>query len=228
MRITTGLIAALALVSGSAIAAEDTGFYVGASVGQGSFALNTSKVNRAIEGAFADNDLQLDRTSQNKDTKATTWQAILGYRLNPYIAGEITYLDLSGPTYRLSGDATFPPTFRAPVPVTTKSEWNATGVPLSVLGIWPITDEWEVFGRVGVFIGDVDLKVAANADNGTANARSRASESATEFIGGAGVNYNFMDVWTARAEWQGMPSVGNNQTGSTSWYQIAFSVLYKF
>jgi hypothetical protein len=47
MRITTGLIAALALVSGSAIAAEDTGFYVGASVGQGSFALNTSKVNRA-------------------------------------------------------------------------------------------------------------------------------------------------------------------------------------
>jgi len=228
MRITTGLIAALALVSGSAIAAEDTGFYVGASVGQGSFALNTSKVNRAIEGAFADNDLQLDQTSQNKDTKATTWQAILGYRLNPYIAGEITYLDLSGPTYRLSGDATFPPTFIAAVPVTTKSEWNATGVPLSVLGIWPITDEWEVFGRVGVFIGDVDLQVAANADNGTANARSRASESATEFIGGAGVNYNFMDVWTARAEWQGMPSVGNNQTGSTSWYQIAFSVLYKF
>jgi len=228
MRITTGLIAALALVSGSAIAAEDTGFYVGASVGQGSFALNTSKVNRAIEGAFADNDLQLDRTSQNKDTKATTWQAILGYRLNPYIAGEITYLDLSGPTYRLSGDATFPPTFIAAVPVTTKSEWNATGVPLSVLGIWPITDEWEVFGRVGVFIGDVDLKVAANADNGTANARSRASESATEFIGGAGVNYNFMDVWTARAEWQGMPSIGNNQTGSTSWNQIAVSVLYKF
>ena len=228
MRITTGLIAALALVSGSAIAAEDTGFYVGASVGQGSFALNTSKVNRAIEGAFADNDLQLDQTSQNKDTKATTWQAILGYRLNPYIAGEITYLDLSGPTYRLSGDATFPPTFIAPVPVTTKAEWNASGVPLSVLGIWPITDEWEVFGRVGVFMGDVTLKVAANEDNGNANARSRASESATEFIGGAGVNYNFMDVWTARAEWQGMPSVGNNQTGSTSWYQIAFSVLYKF
>ena len=79
-----------------------------------------------------------------------------GHRLNPYIAGEITYLDLSGPTYRLSGDATFPPTFIAAVPVTTKADWNATGVPLSVLGIWPITDEWEVFGRVGVFIGDVD------------------------------------------------------------------------
>ena len=42
------------------------------------------------------------------------------------------------------------------------------------------------------------------------------------------MNCNFMDVWTARAEWQGMPSVGNNQTGSTSWNQIAFSVLYKF
>ncbi len=228
MRITTGLIAALALVSGSAIAAEDTGFYVGASVGQGSFALNTSKVNRAIEGAFEDNNLVLDQTSQNKDTKSTTWQAILGYRLNPYLAGEITYLDLRGPSYRLSGDATFPPTFIAPVPVTTKADWSASGVPLSVLGIWPITDEWEVFGRVGVFIGDVTVKVAANADNGNANARSRASESSTEFIGGAGVDWKFMDAFTARAEWQGMPSVGNNQTGSTSWNQIALSVLYKF
>ena len=178
MRITTGLIAALALVSGSAIA-EDTGFYVGASVGQGSFALNTNKVNRAIEEAFNDNNLALDQTGQNKDTKSTTWQAILGYRLNPYLAGEITYLDLRGPTYRLSGDATFPPTFIAPVPVTTKADWSASGVPISVLGIWPITDAWEVFGRVGVFIGDVKVKVAANADNGNANGRARASEGST-------------------------------------------------
>ena len=54
----------------------------------------------------------------------------------------------------------------------------------------------------GVFIGDVTLKVATNADNGNANARSRASESSTEFIGGAGVDWNFMDALTARAEWQ--------------------------
>jgi len=228
MRITTGLIAALALVSGSAIAAEDTGFYVGASVGQGSFALNTSKVNRAIEEAFNSNNLALDQTGQNKDTKSTTWQAILGYRLNPYLAAEITYLDLRGPTYKLNGDATFPPTFIAPVPVTTKADWSASGVPISVLGIWPITDEWEVFGRVGVFIGDVKVKVAVNADNGNANGRARKSDGSTEFLGGAGVNWNFMDMWTARAEWQGMPSVGNNQTGSTSWNQIALSVLYKF
>lgn len=228
MRITTGLIAALALVSGSAIAAEDTGFYVGASVGQGSFSLNTNKVNNAIEGAFNDNNLALDATGQNKDTKSTTWQAILGYRLNPYLAGEITYLDLRGPSYKLNGDATFPPTFIAPVPVSTKADWSASGVPISVLGIWPITDEWEIFGRVGVFMGDVKVKVAVNADNGNANARARESDGSTEFIGGAGVNYNFMDVWTARAEWQGMPSVGNNQTGSTSWNQIALSVLYKF
>jgi len=228
MRITTGLIAALALVSGSAIAAEDTGFYVGASVGQGSFALNTNKANRLIEEAFNENDLALDRTSQNKDSNATTWQAILGYRLNPYLAAEITYMDLSGPSYRLSGDATFPPTFIAPVPVTTKADWSASGFPISVLGIWPITDAWEVFGRVGVFIGDVDVKVSVNADNSDAGGRERESQSSTQFIGGAGVDWNFMDTWTARAEWEGMPSIGNNRTGSTSWNQIAFSVLYKF
>ena len=134
--------------------------------------MNTNKANRLIEEAFNANNLALDATGQNKDSNATTWQAIFGYRLNPYLAAEITYLDLSGPSYRLSGDATFPPTFIAPVPVTTKADWSASGFPISVLGIWPITDAWEVFGRVGVFIGDVDVKVSLNADNSDAGGRA--------------------------------------------------------
>ena len=112
--------------------------------------------------------------------------------------------------------------------VTTRADWSASGLPISVLGIWPITDAWEVFGRVGVFIGDVDVKVSVNADNSEAGDRERESQSSTQFIGGAGVDWNFMDTCTARAEWEGMPSIGNNRTGSTSWNQIAFSLLYKF
>jgi len=54
------------------------------------------------------------------------------------------------------------------------------------------------------------------------------SQSSTQFIGGAGVQANFLDSWFGRLEWQGMPSIGNDKTGSTDWYQVAASIAYKF
>lgn len=226
MRITTGLLAALALTTGTAIAA-DTGFYTGVSVGTGSFAVNTTKATNVFENGFASVGIDLNTTSFNKSNDATTWGLFGGYRINDWLAAEITYLDLSGAEYRGKGTARYG-TNTAVVPVTTKADWSASGWPLSVLGIWPIDDTWELFGRVGVFIGDVDLKYSVRNDLTDERVSRSTSQSSTQFLGGAGVQVNFLDTWTGRVEWQGMPSIGNDKTGSTDWYQVAASIIYKF
>ena len=58
--------------------------------------------------------------------------------------------------------------------------------------------------------------------------RDHESANSTEFIGGVGTDYNFMDTWTARLEWLAMPSLGNNETGDGNWNNIQFAVFYKF
>jgi opacity protein-like surface antigen len=59
-------------------------------------------------------------------------------------------------------------------------------------------------------------------------ARAHTSDNSTQFIGGVGTDFNFMDTWTARLEWQAMPSLGNSDTGSGNWNNIQFSILYNF
>jgi hypothetical protein len=37
-----------------------------------------------------------------------------------------------------------------------------------------------------------------------------------------------MESWAARFEWQAMPSLGNDDTGSGNFNNLMFSILYKF
>jgi opacity protein-like surface antigen len=227
MKFTTGLLASLVLVAAPAMAAEDSGFYVGASVGIGSYSINDGKVSNAFESRFAEHNITLSTGSSQVNDDATTWQAIVGYRILPYLAVEGSWLDLAGATYKGEGVARFGAS-TAVLPVTTRGEWNASGFPLTALGILPIGDTWEVFLRAGVFIGNVDMKLKVETQDGAQQGHDNTSQSSTQFIGGAGVNANFLDNWTARFEWEAMPSIGNDKTGSANWNQLALSVLYKF
>jgi opacity protein-like surface antigen len=64
--------------------------------------------------------------------------------------------------------------------------------------------------------------------DGTGAGKASISENSNEFLYGVGVDSNFLDEWTARLEWQAIPSLGNNDTGSTDWNSVQFSLLYRF
>jgi len=222
MRFTIGLLAAAIACAASPAIAADDGFYVGVGMGYSQVDINKNKLNRKLDEAlpapwFVD--------GSSTDETATPYTFIVGYRILPYLAAEVSYIDMGSADYK--AHATTP----APLigSATIKGNWSADGWPLSLLGIWPVNETWEVFGRAGLFMGSVDLTARA-VDNTTDQqiARESTSNNSNEFIWGLGVNANFMDVWTARFEYQAMPSVGNNDTGSASFDNLLFSVLYRF
>jgi len=219
MKLKTALFASLALAAGTATAAED-GFYVGAGVGYGSMSIDSQKIDRILDSALTPTGYQV--TGSNVDDGASPWSAFVGYRFMKYVAVELGYIDLGNADYTgIVSDG-------LDTAGRVKAQWEASGWPVSVLGIWPINNEWEVFGRVGLFMGDVKLKAKAVDGLGDMLVRGNASNNSNEFIGGAGVNFNFLEKWTARAEWQAMPSLGNDDTGSGDWNNIQASILYRF
>lgn len=219
MKLKTALFASLALAAGTATAAED-GFYVGAGVGYGSMSVDSQKIDRVIDSELDPTGYFVDRS--NVDDGASPWSAFVGYRFMKYVAVELGYIDLGNADYTgIVSDG-------LDTAGRVKAQWEASGWPVTVLGIWPINNEWEVFGRVGLFMGDVKLKAKAVDGNGDMLVRGNASNNSNEFIGGAGVNFNFLEKWTARAEWQAMPSLGNDDTGSGDWNNIQASILYRF
>jgi len=225
MKTKIALIAAMTLAAGSAVAA-DSGFYVGAGVGYGKINVNANKIDNRIDADFASAELPYAVTSSSTSQGATPYSLTVGYKWMKYFATELSYIDLGNANYRsnFSNGLVIPS-----VNGTVKGQWDAKGWPVSALGIWPIDDSWSVFGRLGVFMGDVKLTYKVVEDpNSTTLYRRHASDNSTQFIGGVGTDYNFMDTWTARLEWQAMPSLGNNDTGSGNWNNIQFSILYNF
>lgn len=228
MRITATLIATALLIAGTA-AAEERGFYAGAGVGWSQVSIPKSKATNSFIYAFDYLGLPLESWSARTDESDVMWSAFAGYQFMKYLAVEAGYLDTGTASYTGRGTTlVFDPDINdfVAVAVNGKIDWHATGWPVSALGIWPIDDNWEVYGRVGAFIGDVkaDLRVAGNDSVGKAH----TSGNTTEFLYGVGVDGKFLENWTARFEWLAIPSLGDSDTGSGDWNGLQFSLLYRF
>jgi OOP family OmpA-OmpF porin len=105
------------------------------------------------------------------------WSLGFGYAFNPYISVQATYHALAS-DYRVDD---CPRLYICLV--ENVDQVDVTGVSVSALFGWPITDMFDVFGEVGVISWDADFQTL-NHD-----------ESDEEFMYGAGLGVNFSDHW---------------------------------
>lgn len=221
MKFKTALFASMLLAAGSAVAAEDSGFYVGAGVGYGKINVNENKLTNIIDNTFYP-DYYVGKVSEGQG--ATPWDVMVGYKFMKYLAVELAYYDLGNADYKAK-------VYDSETDLeagSVKAQWEASGWPVSLVGIWPINDQFDVFGKVGFFMGDVKLSGKAKGFTSAEKIGGSNSENSNEFIGGVGADWHFMDKWTARAEWQAMPSLGNNKVGDGNWNDLQFNVIYSF
>jgi OOP family OmpA-OmpF porin len=227
MKFKVGLMTAMLLVTGTALA-DDNGFYAGAGVGWSSASLPKSKITNTIAYAFDAAGAPLETWSAKTDESTIMWSAFAGYRFLEYFAVEAGYLDTGTVSY--TGNGTADLIGVGTIQAKATLDWQSTGWPVSVLGIWPVDETWSVFGRAGAYFGDVkdDLHIQLSSGTTSSGGKDHISKSTTEFIGGVGVDAKFMEQWAARFEWLTIPSLGNNDTGDADWNAFQFSLLYKF
>lgn len=120
----TGLIAAIAAIS-PLVFAQDSGWYVGASIGQ-------SKAKDTCPNTVP--------VGVNCDDTDTGWSVFSGYQFNKYLGAEIGYADLGEFKVSTSG---------------TTDTLKVKGSELLGVGTFPINPQFEVYGKVGVFFWNV-------------------------------------------------------------------------
>jgi len=120
----TGLVAATAGISPLAVA-QDSGWYIGASVGQ-------SKAGDFCPSLIAVGD--------SCDDRGAAYGVFGGYQVNKYLGAELGYTDLGE--------------FRASASGTTETI-KVRGYELLGVGTIPIHPRFEVYGKVGVFFWDL-------------------------------------------------------------------------
>ena len=197
-------------------AATERGLYVGGHFGQAS-----KDAPRDFYELFND-DIQrfsfFTRTSQTTsiDDSDTAFGIAIGYRLTPHLAIEGGYHNFGEVSYRSHASGDFPlEAGTSNVSIDTET----TGFTVAVLGVLPLTRDWELFGRVGALFADNKLKIEIASQGQQfipplGNSFSAAdSQSTTETYAGVGVSRRFFEIYDLRLEYQRAFDAGDESQG---------------
>jgi OOP family OmpA-OmpF porin len=142
----------------------------------------------------SDFDFGVPRTS---DTKDTGYQVNLGYRFTPNWAAEVGIADLGDYSFHHQGAPVFDLTERLEV----------RGVKAAVIGMYPGTGRFSIYGKLGIASIQVDWEGNLNGLPLTADHRRNS------LLAGFGAQYNITPRIGVRGEYENWGEAGNDDTG---------------
>ena len=177
----------------------------------GTLAATQASAQAFVGGSFGKSDIDEEITtglidSGSVDGKDSGFKIFGGYMFNRHFGVEGAYVDL--------GEVSYSGTFGgAPV---TGGTVEVSGFNISALGSFPVTEQFSVFGKIGMFIWD------AEANDTTGGLPFSGSEDGTDVSFGVGVGYQFTRNLGVRAEWEMFKT---NDADATL---MSVGVLWKF
>lgn len=197
-------------------AAADPGFYIAG------YVLQSSKEVPRVEYELLSTALQEfslfepSEQSVSFDDTDTGFSLVAGYRFTPYIAIEGGYTRLGQVVYKSRAEGSFP---REAGQMGVNVESDTTGFTAAVLGSWPITRNWELFGRAGALFATNDLKFVVAAEGnqfvpplGTSFSDS-FSKGSTDTFAALGISLRVLEIYAVRLEYQRVIDAGVEETG---------------
>ena len=177
----------------------------------GTLAATQASAQAFVGGSFGKSDIDEEITtglidSGSVDGKDSGFKIFGGYMFNRHFGVEAAYVDL--------GEVSYSGTFGgAPV---TGGTVEVSGFNISALGSFPVTEQFSVFGKIGLFLWD------AEANDTTGGLPFSASEDGTDVSFGVGVGWQFTRNLGLRAEWEMFKT---NEADATL---ISVGVLWRF
>ena len=167
--------------------AQAEGWYAGVGFGQ-------SKVKDFVEC-----DLDISCSADDTDSG---WKLYLGNQFNQNVAVEFGYVDL-GQT-KASGTDSFLG--------TASLEFDVKGFDVAVVGLLPVSKQFNVLGKVGLFRWDVDVDASSSVFGSGSE-----SKTGVDFMVGIGASFDIGKTTAVRIEWERFADIGDEDvTGGTS------------
>jgi len=134
------------------------------------------------------------------DDKDTAWRLLGGYQINRNFAAEVGYHHFgkaSAPGVAIKGDA-----------------WELVG-----LGMFPVMNAFSIYGKLGVYRGELEGEGAA----------AGIKETNTDLTYGLGAQFDISRNLGVRAEWQRYPDMGGGAFGGESDVDVlSVGVIWRF
>jgi len=153
------------------------------------------------------------------------YQAAFGYRFTRYIAAELSLLQLGEMVSTARANMDFG---TGPLPAKLDLSFRAGGPMVSVLGVLPINDRFEIFGRAGYLFSSVKREVQLRIDGQNGGFGSAKGDS-EDLVLGVGAAVHFGQVYSLRLDYLRFDELGDeNTTGTEDANLIALGVVVRF
>lgn len=209
------------LAAANAIAAEP-GFYVGVNYSQIDNSAPRAPYDELTADIYDSFGFVPTSGSATFDTKDKGYGFFGGYRFRPWLALEGGYMTLGSVERRDQSIGT--------VDEETQT-WNQNietrikGMTVSALGILPISYRFELYARAGALF-------ATNQDSlfitdGTGSGKANDSNSSVNMLAGLGAAFTFLEIYSARLEYQRAFDVGSDLSkGDVDVLSLGISVTF--
>ncbi len=177
-------LVALTLIASPYARAQDSGWYLGANVGQSRAKIDDARITSGLLGSG------LGVTTLQDHDKDTGFKVFGGYEFNRWFSLEGGYFDLGKMGYTA---ATLPGG-------TLEGQIKVQGVNLDAVLNIPLTEKFSVFGRAGVIYADA--KDTFSGTGAVIVVNPSPSEKATNYKYGGGLQYDFTKSFGMRAEYE--------------------------
>ena len=205
------LVTVLSVAAGSAFAGD---WYALGSFGQSKVDGNVaSEVNAELI------DAGVTGLSSSFDDKDTSYKLQLGYSFTPYLAVEGGYIDL--------GKFQYSAAFTGPVAGSAVAEVKAAGFNAGAVASYPMNDQFEIFGKLGIINAKVEGSAAASGSGVTISENVSATK--TKSYLGVGAAYNFNEQLGLHLAWERFNNLGDkDKTGESDVDLVSLGLKLNF
>jgi len=187
------------------------GPYAGALIGYSDYSGDQSINEQNLIDILEETGNPIQNLSSGTENTDIGYQATFGYRFHRYIAAELSLVQFGELKSTARSDMDFGQGF---VPASVSFTFTAGGPLMSVLGILPIGDKFEMFGRVGYLFTSSERELSSRVD-GESGSFGSAKGDSQDLVYGAGFNWNINQVYSIRFEFQQIDEIGqDNRTGT--------------
>jgi OmpA-OmpF porin, OOP family len=208
-----GCLPVLCVAPASAQLSEgETPYYVGASA---SHLIADQMSKGTINQALQQQGLAV--STNHADESSSGWKMFAGYRFHPNWALEGGYNNLG--SYDFEGQVIADPG-------SVQARFKANDWHVTVLGIMPLNEDWEVFGKAGVGYWRTQLQASGTF---SAQGAQQVKSHGTGPVFGVGTLFRLSNNLSARAEWERFHRVGEaSGTGKADIDSASLGLQYNY
>lgn len=205
--------------------ANRVGAYGAALLGNTTYKNDQQENEAELANTFANLGYPSQNIATSTEDSDLGYHIAFGYRFTRYLAAELSlaqYGELaSKATGELDGGGGF-------VPATLKLAFTTGGPLFSAIGILPINDKFEFYGRAGVLFASSERELSLRADGQNLGFNSAKGDS-TNFVAGIGAAYHVNVMYSVRAEYQRIDKVGqDSRTGTEEINFASIGIVVRF